>query len=55
MSSRLFQKIREEEGLAYSISASNVQYRDTGMVLMYSASSGKNVGKILETYKRRNR
>jgi predicted Zn-dependent peptidase len=25
-----------------------VQYRDTGMVLMYSASSGKNVEKILK-------
>ena len=48
MSSRLFQKIREEEGLAYSISASNVQYQDTGMVLMYSASSVKNVEKILK-------
>jgi predicted Zn-dependent peptidase len=48
MSSRLFQKIREEEGLAYSISASNVLYRDTGMVLMYSASSGKNVERILK-------
>jgi predicted Zn-dependent peptidase len=47
MSSRLFQKIREEEGLAYSISASNIQYRDTGMVLLYSASSAKNVRKIL--------
>ena len=48
MSSRLFQKIREEEGLAYNISASNVQYMDTGLILVYSASSAKNSGKILE-------
>ena len=47
ISSRLFQKIREEEGLAYSISASNIQYRDTGMMLIYSASSAKNVRMIL--------
>jgi predicted Zn-dependent peptidase len=47
MSSRLFQRIREEEGLAYSISASNIQYMDTGLVFIYSASSAKNVKKIL--------
>ncbi len=47
MSSRLFQKIREEEGLAYSISASNIQYMDTGLVFIYAASSAKNVKKIL--------
>jgi predicted Zn-dependent peptidase len=51
MSSRLFQKVREEEGLAYSISASNIQYRDTGMILIYSASSAKNVKKILKLIK----
>ena len=47
MSSRLFQKIREEEGLAYSISANNIQYRDTGLLFMYAACSTKNVDKIL--------
>lgn len=47
MSSRLFQRIREEEGLAYSISASNIQYMDTGLVFIYAASSAKNVKKIL--------
>jgi len=47
MSSRLFQKIREEQGLAYSISASNIQYRDTGLTIIYSASSPKNVSSIL--------
>jgi len=47
MSSRLFQKIREEEGLAYSISANNVNYSDTGLLFIYSASSAKNIDKIL--------
>ncbi len=47
MSSRLFQKIREDEGLAYSIFANNVQYKDTGLVFVYSASSNRNVNKIL--------
>ncbi len=47
MSSRLFQKIREEEGLAYSISANNIQYGDTGLLFMYAACSAKNVDKIL--------
>lgn len=48
MSSRLFQKIREEEGLAYSIFSSNVQYLDTGIILIYAASSPKNTDRILE-------
>ena len=47
MSSRLFQKIREDEGLAYSIFANNVQYKDTGLIFIYSASSNRNVSKIL--------
>jgi predicted Zn-dependent peptidase len=47
MSSRLFQKIREDEGLAYSIFANNVQYKDTGLIFVYSASSNRNVSKIL--------
>jgi len=48
MSSRLFQRIREDEGLAYTVSASNIQYTDTGLVLIHSASSAGNVKKILE-------
>jgi predicted Zn-dependent peptidase len=51
MSSRLFQQIREEEGLAYSIFSSNVQYLDTGIIIIYSASSPKNVGRILKLIK----
>ena len=51
MSSRLFQKIREEEGLAYSIFSSNAQYLDTGITIIYSASSPKNAGRILKMIK----
>jgi len=51
ISSRLFQKIREEEGLAYSIFSSNVQYHDTGIIIIYSASSPKNTDKILKLIK----
>ena len=51
ISSRLFQKIREEEGLAYSIFSSNVQYLDTGIIIIYSASSPKNTDRILKLIK----
>jgi len=48
MSSRLFQKIREKEGLSYSIFANDVRYIDTGVIVIYAAASVKNVYRILE-------
>lgn len=39
MSSRLFQKVREELGLAYSIYSYPTSYRDVGMFVIYAASS----------------
>lgn len=48
MSSRLFQKIREERGLSYSIFASNIQYVDTGIIYIYASCSSKNAYKVLE-------
>jgi predicted Zn-dependent peptidase len=48
MSSRLFQRIREEKGLAYSIYSSNTQYMDTGLVYVYAASSLKSASTILK-------
>lgn len=48
MSSRLFQKIREEEGLSYSIYSANSQYTDTGVALTYAASSSENSLKIID-------
>ncbi len=52
MSSRLFQKIREEKGLAYSIYSSNAQYLDTGVIIIYSASSPANAPRIIEMIKK---
>jgi len=39
MSSRLFQKVREELGLAYSIYSYPTSYKDVGMFVIYAASS----------------
>jgi len=48
VSSRFFQKIREDMGLAYSIAAGNTQYTDTGIIDIYAASDPKNTGKIIK-------
>ena len=45
MSSRLFQTIREERGMAYSIYSDLSPYRDTGTLCVYSGTSA---GKALE-------
>jgi predicted Zn-dependent peptidase len=45
MSSRLFQTIREERGMAYSIYSDVSPYRDTGMLCVFAGTS---VGKGLE-------
>ena len=39
MSSRLFQKIREERGLCYSIFAQSGAYEDTGQITLYAGTS----------------
>ena len=52
MSSRLFQKIREDKGLAYSIYSSNSQYIDTGVIIIYAASSPGNALRIIEIIKK---
>ncbi|SOC02105.1 M16 family metallopeptidase [Rhodobacter maris] len=46
MSSRLFQKIREERGLCYSIFAQASAYDDTGMVTIYAGTSGEEVADL---------
>jgi predicted Zn-dependent peptidase len=45
MSSRLFQNIREERGLAYSVYSDMSPYRDTGNLCVYAGTSA---GKALE-------
>ena len=46
MSSRLFQKVREERGLCYSIFAQSGFHDDTGMVTVYAGNSGDQVGDL---------
>ena len=43
MSSRLFQKIREERGLCYSIYAQSGSYDDTGMITIYAGTSAEEI------------
>ena len=46
MSSRLFQTIREERGMAYSVYSDLSPYRDTGTLCIYAGTSA---GKAIET------
>jgi predicted Zn-dependent peptidase len=48
MSSRLFQKVREERGLAYSIYAFAAGYRDTGLFGISSATAPEMLGELVE-------
>ena len=46
MSSRLFQKVREERGLCYSIFAQSGAYEDTGMVTIYAGTSEVEIAEL---------
>ena len=46
MSSRLFQKIREDRGLCYSIYAQSAAYEDTGQVTIYAGTSEAEIGEL---------
>ncbi|MFV0493000.1 MAG: M16 family metallopeptidase [Pseudorhodobacter sp.] len=48
MSSRLFQKVREERGLCYSIFAQAGAYADTGQFTIYAGTSGEDLGALAE-------
>ena len=48
MSSRLFQAVREKEGLAYSIYCSPSFYRDTGAIQIYAGTSKENYHRAVE-------
>lgn len=48
MSSRLFQKIREERGLCYTIFAQSGFHDDTGMVTIYAGTSGDDIRDLAE-------
>jgi predicted Zn-dependent peptidase len=48
MSSRLFQRIRERNGLAYNIYSFHEAYHDTGMFGIYAGLEGRQVGRAEE-------
>jgi predicted Zn-dependent peptidase len=48
MSSRLFQTIREDQGLAYSISSEMSPFRDTGSLCVYAGTSVDKTRKVLQ-------
>jgi predicted Zn-dependent peptidase len=46
MSSRLFQKLREERGLCYSIFAQAGAYEDTGMMTIYAGTGAEEISEL---------
>ena len=48
MSSRLFQKIREEMGLAYSVHTFNQTYKEGGVVTTYIGTNEKSYKKAVK-------
>jgi len=48
MSSRLFQTIREERGLAYSVYSDMSPYRDTGNFCVYAGTSGSKALEVID-------
>lgn len=49
MSSRLFQKIREQQGLVYSVFSDLAAYRDTGCLLVYAGTSPESVPRVVSS------
>jgi len=47
MSSRLFQNIRERQGLAYAIYSDLSPYRDTGCLCVYAGTSRESAAKVV--------
>ena len=47
-SSRLWQKVREEKGLAYSVGASAALYQDCGVFSIYAGTSPKQTEEVLD-------
>jgi predicted Zn-dependent peptidase len=49
MSSRLFQNIRERQGLAYAVFSELNPYRDTGCLSIYAGTSIESARKVVES------
>jgi len=47
MSSRLFQKVREERGLCYTIFAQSGAYEDAGQITIYAGTSEAEIGDLI--------
>jgi predicted Zn-dependent peptidase len=48
MSSRLFQSVREQHGLCYTIYANSGAYSDTGLTTIYAGTSSEDVAQLCE-------
>ncbi len=48
MSSRLFQHIREERGLAYAVFSNITSYSDAGMLTVYAGCAADKVGEVID-------
>jgi predicted Zn-dependent peptidase len=48
MSSRLFQEVREERGLAYSVYSFRSAFADSGMLGVYAGTAPERVGEVLD-------
>jgi len=48
MSSRLFQNIREKQGLAYAVYSELAMYRDTGCLAIYAGTAVETARKVIE-------
>jgi len=48
MSSRLFQKIREEKALAYSVFSYHSMFTETGLLAIYAGTSPSNAGEVVD-------
>ena len=48
MSSRLFQKVREENGLCYTIFAQSGAYEDTGQITIYAGTSSEEIASLAQ-------
>ncbi|NHM29844.1 M16 family metallopeptidase [Neobacillus terrae] len=49
MSSRLFQDVREQKGLAYSVFSYHSAYQDSGIVTVYGGTGAKQLDTLFET------
>ncbi|WP_100403031.1 M16 family metallopeptidase [Bacillus sp. FJAT-42315] len=49
MSSRLFQEVREQRGLAYSVFSYHSSFQDSGLVTIYGGTGAKQLDQLFET------